>query len=130
MIIAMLTRLQIGLASFLLSSAIAQQFSPSPPLWRKPNMTISSQERIQRASDTLRTTMGGFDDLSGQFTNTYWGDTGPFYINMAEFDLVTNGTQYKDRLLSYFPKAEVSRRGFLDQFVSLPFETRFLSLLR
>ncbi|KAK1218462.1 hypothetical protein PQX77_018860 [Marasmius sp. AFHP31] len=110
----MLTRLRIGLFPLLLSYAIAQQFSPSPSQWRKPNMTISLQVRIRSASDTLKTTMRILNDSSGQFTNTLWGNTGPFYMNMAEFDLATNGTEYKDRLLSYFPKAETARRGFLD----------------
>ncbi|KAJ8074459.1 hypothetical protein PM082_015360 [Marasmius tenuissimus] len=118
----MLTTLRTGLFPFLLSFAMAQQFSPSPSQWRKPNMTISLQDRIRSASDTLKTTMRIFDDSSGQLANTLWGNTGPFYMNMAEFDLATNGTEYKDRLLAYFPKAEAVRRGFLDQYVSLSLE--------
>ncbi|KAL0063955.1 hypothetical protein AAF712_009145 [Marasmius tenuissimus] len=86
-----------------------------PVAIQKPNMTISAKEGIQRASDTLETTMRIFDDSSGQFTNTYWGSAGPFYMSMAEFDLATNGTRYRNQLLSYFPKAEAVRRGFLDQ---------------
>ncbi|KAJ8088276.1 hypothetical protein PM082_022348 [Marasmius tenuissimus] len=114
----MFVRPQISLLFFLFSFAIAQKFT-SPSQWRKPHMTISGQARIQRASDTFKTTMEIFDISSGQFTNTYWGAAAPFYMSMAEFDLATNGTRYRDDLLSYFPKAEAARHGFLDLFVSL-----------
>ncbi|KAK1218458.1 hypothetical protein PQX77_018856 [Marasmius sp. AFHP31] len=110
---------EAGVPTKLEVSTIAQQFS-TPSTWRKPNMTISAQERIQHASDTLKATMRIFDDDSGQFTNTsttHWGTSGQLFMSMAEFDVATNGTQYRDKLLSYFPKAEVIQRGFLNHLI-------------
>ncbi|KAK1225762.1 hypothetical protein PQX77_011281 [Marasmius sp. AFHP31] len=112
----MLTRLHIGLFFFLFGSGITQQFSPSPQ-WRRPGMTISSQERMRRASDALKTTMLIFDETSGYFAKSIWGSGAGLYLCMVEFDLATNGTQYKDKLLSYFPKVEVARPGFLDTLI-------------
>ncbi|KAL0061451.1 hypothetical protein AAF712_011745 [Marasmius tenuissimus] len=73
-------------------------------------------ERIGHASNTLTTTLRIFNSTSGQFMSSLgWGPAASFYMNMAEFDLVTNGTQYKENLLSYFPVAEAARPSFLDQ---------------
>ncbi|KAJ8090958.1 hypothetical protein PM082_024882 [Marasmius tenuissimus] len=112
----MFIRLWIWLFISLFGFAITQQFSPSPSQWRKPTMTFSRKERIGRASNALITTLQILNSTSGQFTgSSYWGNTGWLYLNMVEFDRATNGTQYMEVLLSYFPIVEATRPSFLDQ---------------
>ncbi|KAJ7131249.1 hypothetical protein C8R44DRAFT_904276 [Mycena epipterygia] len=76
----------------------AQAASPS---WRKPNITVSTADRINLAGAALD---NAIDRLSadGQFDGEAWGITGNLFSQMAEFDIATNQTKYENMLLQYF----------------------------
>ncbi|KAJ7277182.1 hypothetical protein C8J57DRAFT_1308719 [Mycena rebaudengoi] len=70
----------------------AQEVSPST--WRKPNITASTAERISLAGAALEKAV---DMLS---TTTQYRAT--VYSQMAEFDILTQRTTYRDGLQTYF----------------------------
>ncbi|THV01181.1 hypothetical protein K435DRAFT_854037 [Dendrothele bispora CBS 962.96] len=103
-------------ALFVLNTAWAQDFAPSSS-WRKPNVVISPANRISIASAALEEALSQIGP-SGQFDGLSYGTAGSIYAQMAEFDLLTNQTRYKEQLKGYFRLAENSRPNFSDQFVS------------
>ncbi|KAG7091544.1 hypothetical protein E1B28_010573 [Marasmius oreades] len=108
--------------SFLLGTsftASGQAFSSSPSQWRKPQITVSPEQRISLAANAIQETMNIFNQTSGQFNvDGNYVYSGVFYGQMADFDLATNGTRFKDLLMTYFLKAEALNPGFLAEFVS------------
>ncbi|ESK83076.1 glycoside hydrolase family 76 protein [Moniliophthora roreri MCA 2997] len=92
----------------------AQDFTPDPA-WKKPDITTSPEERIAIAKDAIETTISIMVDGNGQlrFEDGNYGAVGRFFSEMAEFDMVTNQTIYKDQLLKFFAQAETFRPGFM-----------------
>ncbi|KAK7030963.1 hypothetical protein VNI00_013910 [Paramarasmius palmivorus] len=79
-----------------------------------PNITVSPEDRVAVARSGLERAIVMLNEI-GQLNDTSYGTTGDLYTQMAEFDLFTNQTIYKDRLLQYFEQAERVRPNFLDQ---------------
>ncbi|KAJ8074483.1 hypothetical protein PM082_015384 [Marasmius tenuissimus] len=111
-------RLALTLASFSVSFtfSVAQNTSASTPSgWRNTSITIPLSARKTLARDALTTVMESFDRSSGQLNGNNYQYSGVFYSQMAELDLITGGTEFREALSTYFPMAETLKQGFLDQ---------------
>ncbi|KAJ6529794.1 hypothetical protein B0H19DRAFT_1193253 [Mycena capillaripes] len=94
-------------------AAVAQQ--PSA-FWRKPNITISPTDRLTIAGAAIEKGLNGLG-TDGQFTGEGYIIAGNFYYQMADFDVLSKGTQYHDVLQQYFPLAQTGRANFSDPLV-------------
>ncbi|KAL0567875.1 hypothetical protein V5O48_014116, partial [Marasmius crinis-equi] len=84
--------------------------------WRKAAFTISIENRTNLASAALEKTVANLTS-DGQFHDPqYYYQLGIFYSQMAEFDLVRNQTQYKDKLLAFL-QARDSEREAINPFL-------------
>ncbi|KAJ4490758.1 hypothetical protein J3R30DRAFT_3424878 [Lentinula aciculospora] len=109
-------QLCIGIASCY-TSVFAQTLS-IPTSWRKPSIATSLSDRVQTAAAAIENVMSMSNTSQGLFSvlaNVSFGTSATFYWQLAEFDLVTNGSTYEDAVANYFPLAEASRPGLLDQ---------------
>ncbi|KAK7024504.1 hypothetical protein VNI00_016256 [Paramarasmius palmivorus] len=86
------------------------------PAWRKPDITISQQDRVDLASAALDKGInalqsnGVFNYTSGRI------DFGPYpsaYLHglLAEFDISTQKMKYEDRVRMYFSRLESDSKG-------------------
>ncbi|KAK7027451.1 hypothetical protein VNI00_015195 [Paramarasmius palmivorus] len=77
------------------------QLSPDPS-WRKSNITISRQERVEiaaRALDELAKILTSEKRFPG---NDTLGDTARFFALLSAFDVQSNQTKYMDQVMDYF----------------------------
>ncbi|KAK7030960.1 hypothetical protein VNI00_013907 [Paramarasmius palmivorus] len=95
------------------SFVTAQDFMPSSS-WKNPTITLSQGDRVAIARDGIQQTIAALGN-NGQFDDSFYGTPGRFYSQMAEYDLATNQSTYKDQLLQYFAKAQVVQAGFLNE---------------
>ncbi|KAJ7884522.1 hypothetical protein B0H13DRAFT_2343640 [Mycena leptocephala] len=70
--------------------------------WRKPNVTLSSAERVTLASAALERSVSAI--------NTDTGFRATVYYQMADFDDLTNQTMYEDQLLGFISAATKSQQ--------------------
>ncbi|KAJ7292485.1 hypothetical protein C8J57DRAFT_1703443 [Mycena rebaudengoi] len=79
--------------------------------WRKPGIFSSSADRIKLASDALEE---GISHLTpaGQFAGETFEIAGRLYERMAEFDLLTNQTRYRDILEEKLGQTLSANPGF------------------
>uniref|UniRef100_A0A0W0F4H3 Uncharacterized protein n=1 Tax=Moniliophthora roreri TaxID=221103 RepID=A0A0W0F4H3_MONRR len=108
-----------------LASAQNSEFVPNPA-WQNPDITLSLEERVAIAKNAIEKTLSMMVDENGQLKleDDNYGAAGRFFSQMAEFDMVTNQTIYKDQLFKFFPQvlsfqALNSRPGFVQGNVSL-----------
>ncbi|KAF7328326.1 Glycoside hydrolase family 76 protein [Mycena venus] len=119
----MLPILSLVVGSYFLALCRGGQLASTS--WRRPNITISLEDRINIAAagiEMARSKLGP----DAQFDGQSLGYAGQLYSQMAEFDIATNQTRYRDTLKEYFLKAPHRSSNFSDVFVS-PF--RWLSPL-
>ncbi|KAL0568591.1 hypothetical protein V5O48_013391 [Marasmius crinis-equi] len=84
--------------------------------WRKPAFTTPLQERVDTALAALERTVRNLTS-DGQFQDAqYYYQTGLLYSQMAEFDLVTNQTRYKERVLGFL-RARDREREVINPFL-------------
>uniref|UniRef100_A0A0W0GEH2 Glycoside hydrolase family 76 protein n=1 Tax=Moniliophthora roreri TaxID=221103 RepID=A0A0W0GEH2_MONRR len=95
-------------------SATAQDFVSST-LWQNPAITVSPEDRVKIARDGIERTIVMLG-TNGQFNDSFYGTPARLFSQMAEFDLATNQTTYKDQLLQYFQQAQGVQTGFLNEF--------------
>ncbi|KAI3605502.1 glycoside hydrolase family 76 protein [Moniliophthora roreri] len=102
-----------------LASAQNSEFVPNPA-WQNPDITLSLEERVAIAKNAIEKTLSMMVDENGQLKleDDNYGAAGRFFSQMAEFDMVTNQTIYKDQLFKFFPQvlsfqALNSRPGFV-----------------
>ncbi|KAJ4493586.1 hypothetical protein C8J55DRAFT_555018 [Lentinula edodes] len=108
----------------LLGSAISPYLN-----FQKPNITSSVSDRVQIAAaaiEKIRSTSNTSEGLFSDLANISFGISATFYSQLAEFDLIVNQTTYEDAVQNYFPLAEASRPGLLDEFVSSPSQMNFI----
>ncbi|KAJ7923590.1 hypothetical protein B0H13DRAFT_2655064 [Mycena leptocephala] len=105
------------LGALLLTALSAAGQQPSA-FWRKPNITTSPADRVSIAGAAIEKALNRLG-TDGQFTGEDYIIAGNFYYQMAEFDIVSNGTQYRDALQRYFPLAQTNRGNFTDTLVSI-----------
>ncbi|KAL0570390.1 hypothetical protein V5O48_011566 [Marasmius crinis-equi] len=67
--------------------------------WRKPTITLSRSQRIQIAQSAIEKALSNLAG-DGRFPDNDI-DTAHLYSDMAEFDLLSNKTQYEDQLARY-----------------------------
>ncbi|KAF5338858.1 hypothetical protein D9758_015567 [Tetrapyrgos nigripes] len=91
--------------SYATQYANSQSFK-SPSSWRKPDITTSSEDRVNIASAAL-------DKITGELSAQAQSEDLPYsttgrsvYAQMAEFDRLTNQTKYKDQLKDYLGRAQ------------------------
>ncbi|KAJ6560643.1 hypothetical protein DFH09DRAFT_1279584 [Mycena vulgaris] len=101
------------LGGALISWALPTIAQSPPSSWRKPNITTSPTERVSIAGAAIDKAINSLGS-DGQFTGEDYIIAGNFYYQMAEFDVVTSGTKYRDALQRYFPLAQSSRGNFTD----------------
>ncbi|KAK7458151.1 hypothetical protein VKT23_010059 [Stygiomarasmius scandens] len=82
---------------------MGQSFSP-PDSWQEPNVNISLANRKDTADKALTRALLQFDEDTGLFSVMPDVPALPayFYYEMAKFDILTNDTKFKNRLLDYF----------------------------
>ncbi|KAK1217639.1 hypothetical protein PQX77_019712 [Marasmius sp. AFHP31] len=92
----------------------AQTFIPNPA-WQNKDISIGTDERIAIAKDAIEETLSAIVNDTGQLKleeGTY-GTMGNFFLQLAQFDMFSNQTIYKQRLLDFFPQALAFRPGFV-----------------
>ncbi|KAK0229428.1 hypothetical protein EDD85DRAFT_957170 [Armillaria nabsnona] len=99
-------------------SGSAQDLTPST-LWKKPNITLSKDERIAIASAALEKAVSMLEP-NGQFNDSAYDTPGRLYGQMAEFDRLMNQTKYKQTLRQCFALAESISPKFSSIYVSAP----------
>ncbi|KAK0471202.1 hypothetical protein IW261DRAFT_1671194 [Armillaria novae-zelandiae] len=85
-------------------SCSAQDFTPSI-LWKNPNITLSTDERIAITRAALEKAVNMLQP-NGKFNDSAYDTPGRLYGQMAEFDRLTNQTKYKQTLRQCFALAE------------------------
>ncbi|KAK1231939.1 hypothetical protein PQX77_004932 [Marasmius sp. AFHP31] len=112
-------RLALTLAAFsiLFTLGVAQKTSVSTALsdWLNASITIPLSERTTLARDALATVMESFNRSSGQLNGNNHQYSGVLYSQIAELDLITGATEFREALLTYFLLAKALKRGFLNQ---------------
>ncbi|KAJ7323025.1 hypothetical protein DFH08DRAFT_712035, partial [Mycena albidolilacea] len=78
-----------------------------------PNITISLEDRINIAGAAIETAISKLGP-DAQFDGQSLGYAGQLYSQMAEFDIASNQTKYKDTLKEYFLKAPHRSSNFSD----------------
>ncbi|EEB89838.1 hypothetical protein MPER_12025 [Moniliophthora perniciosa FA553] len=93
---------------------VTAQSWTAQPTWRKPNITIPQNDRVQLARQALES---GYEMLTndGQFEGVPYRVTPDFYRNMAEFDFLTNQTIYKEKLRGLFREANRINPNFAEE---------------
>ncbi|KAK7030949.1 hypothetical protein VNI00_013896 [Paramarasmius palmivorus] len=96
----------------------AQPFNFAPnPNWRKPEIVMSQEERIAIAKAGIEKALSlfvvdGQTQIAAPAPWKNYGAAGRLYALMAQFDLWTNQTMYKEQLLKYFAQSEELYLGF------------------
>ncbi|KAK7436907.1 hypothetical protein VKT23_018927 [Stygiomarasmius scandens] len=90
----------------------AADFTPSS-YWRKPDIIDSPEDRMNIVSAALGVALAHLNEaqLGGDY-----GSTGFLFAEMAEFDIASNQTRYKDQLKLYLSTVEQAQPSFKDEF--------------
>ncbi|KAJ7577882.1 hypothetical protein C8J56DRAFT_362367 [Mycena floridula] len=73
----------------------------TPSAWRKPNITTAPEVRINLAQAAIEESLGRINIGTTLITSPTI-NTAVLYSQMATFDLLTNQTNYKDQLKTFF----------------------------
>ncbi|KAF8166997.1 hypothetical protein K438DRAFT_2024936 [Mycena galopus ATCC 62051] len=109
----MLPLLSLVVGSYFLVLCRGGQLASSS--WRSPNITRSLVDRINIASAGIETAISKLGP-DAQFDGQSLGYAGQLYSQMAEFDIASNQTKYKDTLKEYFLKAPHRSSNFSDVY--------------
>ncbi|KAF7290159.1 Glycoside hydrolase family 76 protein [Mycena indigotica] len=94
----------------LLFAAVVGQVAAQPPgsSWRKPNITTPLQDRISLAQGAISQAVSQLDSSTSMFPNpgSTYKETGALYSLLAEFDQLTNRSQYAANLAQYYASAQ------------------------
>ncbi|KAL0566314.1 hypothetical protein V5O48_015698, partial [Marasmius crinis-equi] len=90
------------------------------------NLTTSTSDRISTARGALEKAISMLS-VTGQFEGSPFWPPGALFSQMADFDITTNQTIYKDSVLKYLPLAAVNGTGFEPE--DKQYELRFVTLL-
>ncbi|KAJ7488247.1 hypothetical protein FB451DRAFT_1226783 [Mycena latifolia] len=90
------------------------------PLWRKPNITTSTEDRVSLVAAALDNAIDRLG-ADGQFDGEPWGTTGNLFSQMAEFDIATNQTKYENVLVQSFGHAAAKAYAAYKNPVFLPY---------
>ncbi|KAK7440626.1 hypothetical protein VKT23_016974 [Stygiomarasmius scandens] len=84
--------------------------------WRKPDIVDSVEKRMNIASAALEVATSRLNS-DAQFDGSDYGATGYLFAEMAEFDIASNQTKYKDPLKFYFSTVKKARPSFEDELL-------------
>ncbi|KAJ7241813.1 hypothetical protein C8J57DRAFT_1526613 [Mycena rebaudengoi] len=90
------------------------------PTWRKHNISTSTADRIRIAGAALEQSINHIGP-DGQFTDSEdggWGQAGPFYSQMVEFDIATGQKKYEDNVHTYLALTQKTGANFSDETIS------------
>ncbi|KAF9043820.1 hypothetical protein BDZ89DRAFT_1197260 [Hymenopellis radicata] len=82
---------------FIIPALAAGEDFTIPSFWRRPNVTLSIDDRISAASKAIETVLGRL--ASDQFG---FSGSQEFYGQLADFDSLTNQTTYKEDVTRFF----------------------------
>ncbi|KAJ7798538.1 hypothetical protein B0H14DRAFT_3492427 [Mycena olivaceomarginata] len=99
--------------------------SISESSWRKPNVTQSLADLIDIASAALAKAIDGVSTIN-QFDGQTYEYVATLYCEMAQFDMITNQTQYENILQQSFSRTQQTRPNFADEHVSPEYFFPFL----
>ncbi|KAJ6452629.1 hypothetical protein C8R45DRAFT_1040419 [Mycena sanguinolenta] len=85
----------------------------SESAWRKPNITQPLSDLITTASAALVKAVNGAS-TADQFNGQTFEVVATTYFEMAEFDMLTNQTQYEESLQQSFSRTQEQRPNFQD----------------
>ncbi|KAJ7793246.1 hypothetical protein B0H14DRAFT_2623070 [Mycena olivaceomarginata] len=88
--------------------------SISESSWRKPNVTQSLADLIDIASAALAKAIDGVSTIN-QFDGQTYEYVATLYCEMAQFDMITNQTQYENILQQSFSRTQQTRPNFADE---------------
>ncbi|KAJ7351404.1 hypothetical protein DFH08DRAFT_935093 [Mycena albidolilacea] len=88
--------------------------SISESSWRKPNVTQSLADLIDIASAALAKAIDGVSTIN-QFDGQTYEYVATLYCEMAQFDMITNQTQYEIFLQQSFSRTQQARPNFADE---------------
>ncbi|KAJ6559786.1 hypothetical protein B0H19DRAFT_1260480 [Mycena capillaripes] len=112
--------LVVGL-SLSISSFGAKLASPS---WRSPRISTSVEDRVDIAGAAVDMAVSKLDsDHQFDVQGLAWGVAGYFYSQMADFDIASNQTKYKDTLSQYFLRASTLRANFSDELYAFSWDS-------
>ncbi|KAK1233566.1 hypothetical protein PQX77_003252 [Marasmius sp. AFHP31] len=96
------------------TNAQTATFDPNPS-WTDKDIIIPTKERIDIARNAIDKAITMIVDANEQvkLEDGNYGSIGRLFSQMAHFDMLTNQTIYKQRLLTFFPQAEKFRPGFV-----------------
>ncbi|KAJ7798540.1 hypothetical protein B0H14DRAFT_32672 [Mycena olivaceomarginata] len=94
--------------------ALRARSSISESSWRKPNVTRSLADLVDIASAALTKAIDGVNTLN-QFDGQTYEVVATLYTEMAQFDMITNQTQYEDVLQQSFSRTQQTRPNFADE---------------
>ncbi|KAF7337356.1 Glycoside hydrolase family 76 protein [Mycena sanguinolenta] len=89
----------------------------SESAWRKPNITQTLPDLINTASAALVKAVNGAS-TADQFNGQTYENVATTYSEMAEFDMLTNQTQYEESLQQSFSRTQETRPNFEDTDVT------------
>ncbi|KAJ7241814.1 hypothetical protein C8J57DRAFT_1558584 [Mycena rebaudengoi] len=113
---------QLALIFWLIPEQLGVNAQVVSPTWRKYNISTSAADRIRIASAALDQSLNRIGP-DGQFTDSEdggWGQAGPFYSQMVEFDISTGQKKYEDTVQQYLALTQKTGVNFSDETVSLP----------
>ncbi|KAJ7573684.1 hypothetical protein C8J56DRAFT_507793 [Mycena floridula] len=84
----------------------------SPATWRKPGIVTTPAERARLAQAAIEKSVSQLSSTTGQVNGAALAGTAVLYSQMATFDLLTNQTNYKDKLLTLFKLVDSLMPGF------------------
>ncbi|KAJ7573694.1 hypothetical protein C8J56DRAFT_1173436 [Mycena floridula] len=106
--------LLLGAPLFLAS---AQSFT-SPSSWREPDVVTAPADRVSLAKAAIDESVSRINTTTAQYDGTAFGTTGLVFSQMAEFDLVTNQSTYKDQLKGFFKTVDGTKPSFADELLN------------
>ncbi|KAJ8084027.1 hypothetical protein AAF712_000916 [Marasmius tenuissimus] len=101
------------------TNAQTATFDPNPA-WKDKDIITPTKERINIARNAIDKAIAMVVDANEQvkLEDGNYGSIGRLFSQMAHFDMLTNQTKYKQRLLTFFPQAEKFRPGFAHAYMN------------
>ncbi|KAJ7055334.1 hypothetical protein C8F01DRAFT_1160223, partial [Mycena amicta] len=83
--------------------------------WRKPTINMTKEDCIRIARAALEEGVSMLDP-SGQFPDEPWGNTARLYYQLADLDMLTKQTTYRETLITQLKKTDLLDLNFTDVY--------------
>ncbi|KAJ7049229.1 hypothetical protein C8F01DRAFT_1184240 [Mycena amicta] len=94
---------------------VSGDLASSSSSWRKPTMSTTQAERVAIAQAALDKGVSMLDG-TGQFSGESWKVAANLYYQLADVDMATGQTKYRETLSGLFAKTEQADKNFTDIF--------------